>query len=177
VPSEDREGNEEHGGRLEAGSQSTFAGSGWKAPAAAEPAELVSRPPQAPATHAAAGSTIVGEARGVRERHEPHGSSRDEIVWTFRVERHDQLGNRLPPVSVEMRGYRFDGALQDGDWVELDGQAQDGTLRARSLRNLTTGSQVRAHGTPLAAKLIVAAIAVVVLAVFLVIGVSIVSHS
>jgi hypothetical protein len=61
---------------------------------------------------------------------------------TFRVDRYDAGGNRLSPVSVEMRRHRG-GLVTDGDEVEVVGKWSRGTMRATQIRNLTTSSEVR----------------------------------
>lgn len=65
-------------------------------------------------------------------------------VWTFRLERYDQHGNRLAPVQIEMRGLAFEGSLTDGDSVRVTGRWRGGALRANEVQNLTTGALVRA---------------------------------
>ena len=43
-----------------------------------------------------------------------------------------------------MRGLRIDGALAEGDWVEIPGRWKQGsTLRATKIRNLTTYETIR----------------------------------
>lgn len=90
--------------------------------------------------------SIVGEARGVQERQEGGSSApQPSIIWSFRVERYDEAGNRLPPVPVEMRGIGFDGFIREGDRVEVSGTWREGrTIRTNWVRNLTTGAVVRA---------------------------------
>ena len=58
-----------------------------------------------------------------------------------------------------MRGRSFSGALSEGDQVRVSGRWRDGTLRADSLENLTTGAVVRANSY---ATVIVAVLAVLV---------------
>jgi hypothetical protein len=67
-----------------------------------------------------------------------------QIVWTFRIERRDSHGNRLPPVPVEMRAYWFAGSLNDGDEIEVYGPnyREGTTIYATQLMNLTTRSTV-----------------------------------
>jgi hypothetical protein len=68
---------------------------------------------------------------------------RNEQICTFRIERHDALGNTLPFVSVEMRGYRFEGALVEGDEVEIVASWREGTtLKTKRARNVTLGVDV-----------------------------------
>jgi hypothetical protein len=112
---------------------------------------------------------IVGTVRGFQARQEP-GGEEPLTVWSFNLERFDELGNALPPVPVQMRGRRFVGALRNGEDVEAPGPWRPGeTLHAARVRNLTTGATVETVGqSPLrwivvgAALAVVAAIAVVV---------------
>ena len=91
---------------------------------------------------------IRGYVSGMRPRTELSG--RQWItVWDFRLERVTDDGTRLPRVPVAMRGTTFDGAINDDDLVEVDGQWHEGeTLRVREAHNLTTSALVRAHGAP-----------------------------
>jgi hypothetical protein len=92
-------------------------------------------------------SAITGEARGFQSRTESRGpQSPAEIVWTFRVERYDTDGNRLPPVPVEMRSDSFEGFINEGDVVAVPGRWREGQiLHATTLRNITTGALVTAR--------------------------------
>lgn len=86
---------------------------------------------------------IIGEALGIQHRPEFVGRLQ---VCAFRIERLDSLGNRLPPVPVEMRGWLFVGVLNEADRVEIKASWQPGqTLRVGRLRNLTTGGHVIAR--------------------------------
>ncbi|WP_214111410.1 hypothetical protein [Acrocarpospora catenulata] len=78
----------------------------------------------------------------------------DKEIWHFRLERHDDEGNRLPNVPVEMRGWRFSGAVANGDDVEVHGSPRNGTLRARAVWNHTTQSKVRAVSRTIVLRLI-----------------------
>lgn len=71
-----------------------------------------------------------------------------QTVWTFRVERFDEAGNRVLFVPVEMRGRSFRGALADGDWVRLAGTAKAGTIVTSEVTNLTIGASVVAEPVP-----------------------------
>jgi hypothetical protein len=98
---------------------------------------------------AAASGTVVGEARSFQVRVEPDllDRQRQWMVWTFRLERFDNAGNRLNPVLVQMRGLRFEGGISDGDWVAVGGAASaDGIIHVDGVRNLTTGALVQATG-------------------------------
>jgi hypothetical protein len=92
-------------------------------------------------------AVIRGTARNIQVRTVDNGK-----VLGFRVERYDAAGNRLPPVGAEFAGYRG-GQLSDGDDVEAAGKWSRGTLRAKTVTNLSTGAQVR--GTPGSAKFVV----------------------
>jgi hypothetical protein len=118
---------------------------------------------------------VVGLARGVQTRSEQLGESHHETVWTFRVERYDEAGNRELLVPVEMRGLRFEGSIADGDWVRVRGRRRDGTLRASELENLTTGATVRAKGLPTAVKVIAGVVFLIVAIIFVVVVVEIIN--
>jgi hypothetical protein len=91
---------------------------------------------------------IVGEVRGFQNRSESSGPQHQTIVWTFRVERFDPSGNRLPPVPVEMRSKSFRGFINEGDRVGVSARWREGdTLRVRKLRNLSTGAMVVARAS------------------------------
>jgi hypothetical protein len=54
------------------------------------------------------------------------------------------MGNRLPPVPVQMRGLRFNGTINEGDRVEIDQRWRRGEMLCPSrVRDLTTGVTVR----------------------------------
>ncbi|GAA4932696.1 zinc ribbon domain-containing protein [Streptomyces coeruleoprunus] len=110
------------------------------------------------------GGVVEGQVRGVQVRSEMRGDQGSQAIWTFRVERYDEAGNRLSLVPVEMRGMTFEGSISDGDWIRAEGRMRHGTLRVTTLQNLTTGAVVRAKGVPKAAVVAVAVIALVILA-------------
>ncbi|MCP3770708.1 MULTISPECIES: hypothetical protein [unclassified Streptomyces] len=87
----------------------------------------------------------------MQSRTEQQGEANYETVWTFRVERYDEAGNRVLLVPVEMRGYAFEGAISEGDWVRAHGKMKKGTLRASEVENLTSGAGVNAKTMPKAA--------------------------
>jgi hypothetical protein len=120
---------------------------GWQPPPGPAPAQ----PPGPPSGGPSYGGPgrILGEARGVQARSEqdPLVSQRQLTVVSFRVERYDEAGNRLAPVAVQMRGQTFEGAVSEGDWVEVTGgKVRDGTVQVDRVRNLTTNVVVRAKG-------------------------------
>lgn len=95
------------------------------------------------ARRAAGEPRLVGECRGVTQQMEGGGNNNIQVL-SFRVERYDGDGNRLPPVPVEMRGARVSGSVREGDHVEIRARLRgDGVMRPRALRNLTTRSKVR----------------------------------
>lgn len=108
---------------------------------------------------------IDGQVKGLQARSEGGGGeSVTETIWTFRIERYDEAGNRVALVPVEMRGLRFDGSLADGDVVRARGRFRAGTFRADQIENLTTGAAVRSRGVPKIAMVIFAILFVAVVA-------------
>ncbi|MEU0396536.1 hypothetical protein ABZ208_27875 [Streptomyces sp. NPDC006208] len=72
---------------------------------------------------------------------------RQTLVWDFRLERHGDGGRPLPRVAVQMRAkfYRG-GAINNGDVVQVSGrQRRNGLIVVDSVRNLTSGTVIRAH--------------------------------
>ncbi|MFF4096805.1 hypothetical protein ACFYYY_23955 [Streptomyces sp. NPDC001834] len=90
---------------------------------------------------------VEGQVHGVQLRTEQQRDA-SEAVWTFRIERYDDSGNRVQLIPVEMRGYRVEGSISDGDWVRGTGKMKSGTFRMSEVENLTTGARVRAKGIP-----------------------------
>lgn len=85
---------------------------------------------------------IKGRVSGLQQRFE-QGSLGSVLVWTFRLERHDDSGALLPRVTVEMRGASIEGSLNAGDRVEIDGRWQPGeVLRPKKVKNRTGNSFV-----------------------------------
>lgn len=135
-------------------------GVGWRLPQqpAATPTPRPMKPPSStvqsmaqPQSTTGAQRGIVGEVRGIQQRTEqdPDVSTWTWNIWTFRVERYDPAGNRLPPVAIEMRSRFFEGAINEGDWVKIPGVWQGSeTLRPPSVFNITTGTVVKAKTKP-----------------------------
>lgn len=113
-----------------------------RAPAAGPPAVGV------PASGTGNNTVVEGQVRGIQLRSEYRGESQSEVIWTFRVERYDNRGNRVLLVPVEMRGLTFEGSISDGDWVRTRGKMRSGTLCVDQLENLTTGASVRSKRVP-----------------------------
>jgi len=109
-------------------------------PAPAVAAGATARRPSGEATQPQrrGSATVQGQVRGIQQRTETYGDAGGEQIWTFRIERYDEAGNRLPPVPVQMRGARFSGSLHEGDEVRVTGRWKDGTLVTDRVQNLTT---------------------------------------
>jgi hypothetical protein len=143
-------------------------------PPAASPRRL-----EPPGAHRAAepvatddSGTPAGVVRGLRERTEQSDDQRSEHVVTFRIERHDARGAPLQPIPVEMRGRRFEGVIQEGDWVELPPDWRPGaTMRVRRVHNLSTGSSFTARGDSGAVKVAKVVVGLVAIAFILLIAV------
>lgn len=86
------------------------------------------------------GHRFIGEVRGIQQRSKSGRRGKPLEVWTFRIERYDQGGNRLPPVPVQMVGRSFRGILNEGDWVAVSGRRRGGTMFARKAEDQTTGA-------------------------------------
>lgn len=88
---------------------------------------------------------IRGVVTSFRSRNEMVGPQSGS-VWSFRVDAWDESGQPQPPVTVEMRGTRFEGSIAEGDWVELAGRAPSGVVvHPRTIRNLTMNCVVTAR--------------------------------
>jgi hypothetical protein len=101
-----------------------------------------SYPPQA--TQRAGSAVIQGTARAVQQRSVGTQASRE--ILSFRVEHYDSMGNRLDPLPVEMRGgpgERIVGQVNESDQVEVRGTWHNGSLRAATIINLSTGAVVQ----------------------------------
>jgi hypothetical protein len=90
-------------------------------------------------------ATVEGQIRGIQQRAESLGEGATNTVWTFRLERYDRDGNRLPPIPVQLRGLRFEGFVSEGDDVRATGEWKDGTLVTERVENLTTHATVKAR--------------------------------
>lgn len=96
-------------------------------------------------------ASVRGVAYDVMARSE-YGQGGSVQVMSFRVDSFDAHGDRYVPVPVELRGYALRGYVGNGHEVEVDGEYDDGTLRAQRVRNLTTGATVEAKDVPRWAK-------------------------
>lgn len=133
-------------------------GAGWQSPMQVDPAVALDldKRTRKKARKLRGRMKIEGEARGIRYRME-HDKGNALYIWSFRVERYDAAGNRLPPVPVEMRGRSFHGFINEGDRVRVQGRGKGGVIKARKVRNLTTGArvEVKANDMPLLVKIFV----------------------
>ncbi len=90
---------------------------------------------------------LVGQAHRIRlqARRDPWIGGAQIFTLTFRVDRVDESGNPLPPVSVRVEGPAIHGEQPaEGDWVEVAGRwERGGALRAREFRNLTTNEIIQ----------------------------------
>jgi hypothetical protein len=97
-------------------------------------------------------SPVVGVVRGLQSRSEPTPWIQFlyVTVWTFSVERTDEAGNPLPPITVQMKGHQFDGVIHDGDEVEVvTGRGHTGELvNAKEVYNRTKNATVRVRELP-----------------------------
>jgi F0F1-type ATP synthase membrane subunit b/b' len=121
-------------------------------------------PPDAPRRGRA---TVEGQVRGIQQRTESIGQSSSTMVWTFRIERYDHDGNRLPPIPVQMRSIAFEGSLSEGDEVEITGVWKDGTLHTEDVQNLTTGATVKKKSSSSLGCLLGAVFLVIMIAGFI----------
>ena len=109
--------------------------------------EVPDRPPverttdDAPASRSTAGNRVRGVARSVEIRRR----DQDRDVLTFRIDRYDESGDRIPSVAVEVMDFES-GHVAEGDEVEVTGRWTRGTLRAGRVVNLSTSSEVRGRG-------------------------------
>jgi hypothetical protein len=100
---------------------------------------------------------LEGQVRAVVSRPSQAGGG-GETVWTFRVERYDDAGNRVLFVPVEMQGFTFEGSIAEGDWIRLRGTLKRGTLKASEVENLTTRATVSAKRPPRMAVIVIGAL-------------------
>lgn len=135
---------------------------------------VASSSPSAPPIQPGGHGGIVGIARNVQQMSEQSGymsggwGGRQGAygysvqVLKFRLEQYDQSGNRTRMMDVEMRGLSIPGRIIDGDWVEVFGRVEGGLIHAKRIANLTTGAIVKTRGIPIAIKVFMVIIAIVV---------------
>jgi hypothetical protein len=104
------------------------------------PAPVVQRPE--PRLAPPRSGHVRGRVVGFQQRNEMW-NGRYLAVWDFRVEQ--DSGGQVP---VEMRAFSFEGAIANGDEVEVQGQSRGGRpVSTKVVRNLTSDSLVRARHT------------------------------
>jgi len=102
------------------------------------PRRPVARPPRAPSSS----RSIIGIAEQVRLQPVPfNGQPAAKQSLTFRVAVMDRNGHRQGIIAVEMRSFRIQGNVENGDWVELPKVSRSG--KVTSFRNLSTGGHIR----------------------------------
>jgi hypothetical protein len=66
-------------------------------------------------------------------------------LLTFRVDAIDENRNNIGTVGIELRDFDIRGNVEDGDWVEITEQLEEGG-RIKSFMNLSTGTEVKVTG-------------------------------
>jgi hypothetical protein len=149
----------------EAADVATPVGIGWRSGAAFAPAAL---DPNGLA-HAPTGVSrkrTVGFVRGLAQR----SAGPYVQVLAFRVERFDEQGDRLPPVTVEMRGLGFKGSLNEGDQVEIAKKPKPGKVtRVPRLFNRTAASAFAVQTPPLWQRILQVPVTLMAIAVTLIV--------
>jgi hypothetical protein len=92
---------------------------------------------------------LRGVAQNVQYRSEGRSENGSVQVLTFRLARHDAVGNPQQPVLVELRATALEGQLVDGEEVTVTGKWRSGRIVAKEIVSLSTGAAVRARRTPL----------------------------
>jgi hypothetical protein len=108
---------------------------------------------------------VEGQVRDPHSQADTNWFSRGQgVVVNFRVEGFDAVGNRIFLVPVEIRGLTVQGFPSPGDWVRAAGRDRGGTIRAKVVQNLTTGSVIRPRGLPWYMKTVYAVFMAAILA-------------
>lgn len=90
--------------------------------------------------------SIFGIARHIQLRVVPYrGRAAARQLLTFRVDAIDENGNDIGKVGIELQDFDIRGNVEDGDWVEITEQPEEGG-RIKSFMNLSTGTEVNATG-------------------------------
>lgn len=121
---------------------------------------------------------LSGTVRGVQTRTEVSGggngfSASSTTIVVFRLEPED--GSR--PVNVEMRGWRINGTVVDGETVDVIGRyTAPGLLRASRIVSRDTGTAMEPARLPSAAKFLLLFLAFVVVVVGTIIGIALLNR-
>ena len=78
--------------------------------------------------------SVRGIARGISARSEPWGQGWSRQILSMRVEHYDASGNRLQPVTVELRGWTLSGQISEGEEVDVRREMGDGCCVLRAPR-------------------------------------------
>jgi tetratricopeptide (TPR) repeat protein len=106
--------------------------------APAAPPRPAARPRYAPSSS----RSTIGIAQQVRLQAVPfNGQPASKQSLTFRVAVMDRNGHPQGTIAVEMRSFRIQGNVENGDWVEIYKVSRSG--KVTSFRNLSTGGQIR----------------------------------
>ena len=116
-------------------------------PASVPTAGVTPRPPRDPKNP----SSLVGVVSDLLRGFAPGGSGPAmRTVWTFRLQTYDDEGKPGETFGVEIRGHAINGALKNGDWVEIDDRPPPGEgCRPKHLRNLSISDTVTARDAKL----------------------------
>lgn len=134
--------------------------------------------PSYPPNTASVPGLIRGMVEGLQVRMEPSQWQYPSVtIWDFRLERHDTEGNPMSRVQVEMRGWSFVGSINNGDWIEIKDEWQEGEIvRPHQVHNLSTSTMVTAKGPSSIKKIAIIAFIVFWLAVAVFIVSTALSH-
>ncbi|MDE1863036.1 MAG: PKD domain-containing protein [Thaumarchaeota archaeon] len=94
-------------------------------------------------------------------------------AWTFRLIPEDEVGNLHPEnqITVQLGGKAFEGSINDGDKVQIEGKWNEGeVVHPDTIFNLTTRSEVFALNDSRKKNIIIAFVIVVVLLIVGTIG-------
>jgi pSer/pThr/pTyr-binding forkhead associated (FHA) protein len=116
-------------------------------------------------------SGVRGVARSVELRFD---QPTNRNVLTFHLDRYDTSGNRLTPVGVEMSFPRR-GQVTEGDEVDVVGSVKHGTLIAKRIVNITTGSEMKG-GVPKGMKVVGFLFLALMVLAFVFVGAMVVLH-
>jgi tetratricopeptide (TPR) repeat protein len=105
-----------------------------------EPIASLGLPPSPPSST----RSLVGRARLVKLQAVAfNGTPGAKQSLTLRLDIADAKGCLASSIGIEMRGFHVRGSVENGDWIEVNDVSKTG--KVKSLRNLSTGQQVRTH--------------------------------
>jgi hypothetical protein len=123
-------------------------------------------PPIVPPPLSSESASFEGVAHSVRTGRDTDGSGRPVETLTLHLERVDEDGRALTPMTVELRGASLRGVPPpDGSRVRVHGRVgPHGDVHADRVVDLGTGASVTVPGLPLWRKIAVAAVVLFVIA-------------